>query len=235
MTIEYRFYFQDDQGSLSYQIDPSDNNNGTTRAKEPADWTRLENCQCTNCPLSKDEQIRCPAALDMQKVVEDFGNLPAMKKVDVHVVSPEREYRKLTGIEEGLRSLMGLILANSGCPILSKLRPMAYTHLPFSSQSDFIIRSVGTYLVRQYFHKQSEQTADWELDGLIELNQQLRLVNQALWQRVHGASPNDSNLKALLSFFTMSSSVSYSLEAQLAKIRHAFMADTDIGDFEGKS
>lgn len=235
MAIEYRFLFDDEQGSLSYLIDTENPANGTTRSSEPAEWTELKNSQCTNCPLSADEQVRCPAALDMQKVVEDFGRLPAMKKVDVQVIAPEREYRKTTGIEEGLRSLMGLIMANSQCPILSKLKPMAYTHLPFSSQSEFIIRSVGTYLVRQYFHKQAGQHADIELHGLIELNQELRLVNQAMWQRVHSACQDDSNLKALLSFFTMSSSVSYSLEAQLSKIKHAFMENTDLGGFDRPS
>ena len=234
MAIEYRFYFQDDQTCLSYVIDPDNPNKSTTRSSKSVSWTELKNCQCSNCPLSASKHKHCPAAVDMQRVIEDFSRLPAMKKVDVHVLSPEREYRKVTGIEEGLRSLMGLIMAESNCPILSKLRPMAYTHLPFTTQSEFIIRSVGTYLLRQYYHRQSKNQADWDLKGLIALNQELRLVNQALWQRVNTGSPGDSNLKALLSFFAMSSSVSFSLEAQLAKVRPAFLEDTDLGHFEGQ-
>ncbi|AJQ95358.1 DUF6901 family protein [Gynuella sunshinyii] len=234
MAIEYRFYFQDDEACLSYLIDPDNSKNSTTRASKPASWTELKNCQCSNCPLSAKDHKYCPAAVDMERVIEDFSRLPAMRKVDVHVLTPEREYRKVTGIEEGLRSLMGLIMAESNCPILSKLRPMAYTHLPFTNQSEFIIRSVGTYLLRQFYHRQSRNQADWDLKGLIALNQELRLVNQALWQRVNNGSPGDSNLKALLSFFAMSSSVSFSLEAQLAKVRPAFLEETDLGPFEGE-
>ncbi|GAB3389061.1 hypothetical protein GCM10027514_31410 [Azotobacter armeniacus] len=45
------------------------------------------------------------------------------------------------------------------------------------------------------------------------------MVNQAFWQRSHGTCGSDSNLKAFLTFFSMVSSMSYSLETQLAKIR----------------
>ena len=46
----------------------------------------------------------------------------------------------------------------------------------------------------------------------------MQLVNQALWQRIHSVCKGDSNLKALLNFFSMASSVSFSLESQLRKL-----------------
>ena len=60
---------------------------------------------------------------------------------------------------------------------------MAYTHLPFSTHDEFIIRSVSAYLMRQYYHYHDGHKPDWQLDGLVELNKQLQLVNQAMWQR----------------------------------------------------
>jgi hypothetical protein len=124
-------------------------------------------------------------------------------------------------------------MANSDCPILSNLKPMAFTHLPFASQDEFIIRSAGTYLLRQYFNLKDHKDADWELEGLVSLNRELQLVNQAVWQRVHSACEGDSNLKALLSFFTLSSSVSYSLETQLNKIKSSFLNETTaLQEFE---
>jgi len=228
MAIEYRFLFEESTQELVYSIDTDEPSNSTIRSKTPASWTRLDNCKCTNCPLNSRETSHCPAGLDIQKVIEDFGSLPAIQKADIQVVAPERTYTKHTGIEEGLRSLMGLIMANSACPILSQLKPMTYTHLPFASQAEFMMRSVGTFLVGQYFLGHSGRNPDWGLVGLVELNQELRLVNQALWQRVHAACEKDSNLKALLTFFTMSSSVSYSLDAQLSKIKHVFLAEKDL-------
>lgn len=227
MSIRYEFNFLEDGSQLTVETQ-SARERGAAPKVEPAEWTRLEYCQCSNCPLNKAEHERCPAALDMQPIVEDFRALPGVKKVDVRVVSDEREYRKVTGLEEGLRSLMGLVMANSACPILSNLKPMAFTHLPFASQDEFIVRSVGTYLLRQYYKRHAGEEADWNLDGLISLNRELQLVNQAMWQRVHSACEGDSNLKALLSFFTLSSSVSYSLEAQLLKVRPAFMSETGL-------
>lgn len=230
MSIRYEFTFLDDGTVLSVETQSASSRKKEAPedlAKRP-EWTRLKHCQCSNCPLDRATTSHCPAALDMQPLVEDFQSLPGGKKVDVRVITKEREYRKVTGLEEGLRSLMGLVMANSACPILSKLKPMAFTHLPFSTQEEFIVRSVGTYLLRQYYNSNSHEAdePDWDLDGLIALNRQLQLVNQALWQRVHSACRGDSNLKALLSFFSLSSSVSYSLETQLMKVKPAFMSET---------
>lgn len=227
MSITYIFKFLEDGSQLT--IETASAKHGEKRAvpDNPAPWTKLEYCQCSNCPLNKKEVERCPAALDIQPIVEEFRKLPGFKKVDVTVITEDRTYQKTTGLEEGLRSLMGLVMANSACPILKNLKPMAYTHLPFSNQDEFIIRTVGTYMLRQYYNLKDQRETDWNLKGLVALNRELQLVNQAVWQRVHSACEGDSNLKALLSFFTLSSSVSYSLETQLMKLKGRFLDETD--------
>ena len=233
MTIKYLFKFIEDGTELEIEAASATDGTKKQHPEEPAPWTKLEYCQCSNCPLSKAEHSHCPAALDIQPIIEEFRQLPGFKKAEVIVSTSEREYRKTTGLEEGLRSLMGLKMASSDCPILSNLKPMAFTHLPFSSQEEFIVRSAGTYLLRQYFNMKDDKEADWELDGLVALNRELQLVNQAVWQRVHSACEGDSNLKALLSFFTLSSSVSYSLETQLNKIKGRFLNATNpLEEFE---
>ncbi|TBW59054.1 hypothetical protein EZI54_01700 [Marinobacter halodurans] len=182
------------------------------------EWTRLGHCQCSNCPLKKTDVSHCPAAADMLPVVDAFRDENAYEKVTVRVDDGRRRYEKETTLEEALRSLLGLIMATSQCPILGELRAMAVHHMPFASSDEFIMRSVSLYLLQQYFGKRHHQTPDWELQGLVERNQRLQLVNQALWQRVHTFCRGDSNLKALLNFFSMASSVSYSLETQLRKL-----------------
>jgi len=81
------------------------------------------------------------------------------------------------------------------------------------------MRSVGDYLLEQLFAKRNLDEPDWELSGLVERNKRLQLVNQALWQRIHAECRGDSNLKVLLSFFSMAASVSVSLESQLRKLQ----------------
>lgn len=228
MKVQYDFEFSD-ANQLHYSIDLDRTNapDNADQVEDPEDWLQLGHCQCSNCPLDKSKADYCPVALDIRNVVKDFGSLPAFQKVDVTVTTPERSYRKRTGLEEGLRSLMGLIMATSACPILADLKPMAVHHMPFASNEEFILRSVSIYLVQQYFEKREGNEPDWEMKGLVERNKQLQLVNQALWQRIHTACDSDSNLKALLSFFSMASSVSFSLESQLQKIKPAISKNND--------
>ncbi|SER09857.1 hypothetical protein SAMN04244573_02871 [Azotobacter beijerinckii] len=226
MAIEYHITL-DEQHAFSYRIE-LERGYDRTHAEAAPGWTRLEYQQCSNCPLSPAQYSHCPAALDLQGVIEDFLGLPAFQKAQVRVCTPEREYRKQVSLEEGVRSLLGVIMATSACPRLARLRPMAQQHLPFASQQEFALRAVSLYLARQYFNCRERRHADWELKGLVRLFQQLQLVNQAFWQRIHATCGGDSNLKAFLTFFSMASSMSYSLEIQLAKIRPLVMsADED--------
>lgn len=225
MPIEYRITL-DDNHEFSYLIE-LDRGYDIAVAQAAPSWTRLENQQCSNCPLSRENFSHCPAAVDLHRVIEDFQGLPAIKKATVWVRTPEREYTKQVGLEEGLRALLGVIMATSACPVLGKLRPMAQNHLPFASNQEFSLRAVSLYLARQYFNFREGRHADWELKGLVRMFQQLQLVNQAFWQRIHDTCKGDSNLKAFLTFFSMSSSMTYSLETQLQKIRPLVMSAGD--------
>lgn len=222
MAIEYRIIL-DDQHEFSYRIEPERIYDQQAAAQAPH-WTRLDHQRCTNCPLSRDEYSHCPAAVDLHQVIEDFQGLPAIRKAQVRVRTPEREYNKLVGLDEGLRALLGVIMATSACPVLGRLKPMAQQHLPFASNQEFVLRAVSLYLSRQYFNLREGRHADWELRGLVRSFQQLQLVNQAFWQRIHDTCQGDSNLKAFLAFFSMATSLTYSLETQLQKIRPLVMS-----------
>lgn len=225
MKIQYTFDLEHEK--LQYEVDVDRTFDLTQTRPEAPPWAELSHNQCPNCPLTVKDCAYCPAAVDLVQVVTDFQQLPAVEAAKVRVVTPEREYFKETTLEEGLRSLMGLIMASSACPILHKLKPNARNHLPFASQDEFIIRSSALYLLRQYFNYREGKRPDWDLQGLISINEELGTLNQAFWQRVHEACESDSNLKALLSFFNLSSSVSYSLEAQLQRVR-AKMTDEEL-------
>lgn len=225
MAIEYRITL-DDNHQFSYRIE-LDRQYDHQGAEATPKWTRLEHNQCSNCPLSKNEFSHCPAAVDLHRVIEDFHGLPAVKKAQVWVRTPEREYSKQVSLEEGLRSLLGVIMATCACPVLARLKPMAHNHLPFASSQEFILRTISLYLARQYFNFREGRRPDWDLKGLVKQFQQLQLVNQAFWQRIHDTCEGDSNLKAFLTFFSMSSSMTVSLETQLQKIRPLVMSAGD--------
>lgn len=222
MTIEYRITL-DDNHEFNYRVE-LDRSYDPAQVVDAPRWTRLEHEQCSNCPLNRALHSHCPAAVDLHRVIEDFHGLPAFKKAKVRVLTAEREYYKEVSLETALRSLLGVLMATSACPMLCRLKPMAQQHLPFASNQEFILRTVSLYLMRQYYNMREGRHADWELKGLVKLYQQLQLVNQAFWQRIHATCEGDSNLKAFLSFFSMASSVSYSLEAQLSKTRPLVMS-----------
>lgn len=213
MNVTYEFRFEDNR-SVDFKVTDQP---APAKGNLPA-WTKLEHCQCSNCPLKAEQSPQCPAAVEILPVVNAFQAEDAYQKVDVVVTDDRRSYSKSTTLEEALRSLLGLKMATSGCPVLSELKPMAVHHLPFASNDEFIMRSVSHYLLQQYLAKRNHQEPDWDLKGLVERNQRLQLVNQALWQRIHSVCKGDSNLKALLNFFSMASSVSFSLESQLRKL-----------------
>lgn len=228
MTSIYYYFTFDDGQELRFDVNLDRTFDPGRIPTDAPEWTRLGNNQCSNCPLSKAEHSHCPAALDLDKVARDFQKLPANTKAHVRVVTPEREYVKRVGLEEGVRALMGLIMATSACPVFGALKANARMHLPFATPQEFITRSASMYLMRQYFIAREGGTPDWELKGLVKTNEQLQLVNHAFWQRTVSAFQNDANSKALLSFFTLSSSVSSSLDAQLAKIRPIFLAQEPV-------
>lgn len=213
MNVNYDFRF-DDGRTVEFRVTDCP---GEAESPLPS-WTKLAHCQCSSCPLKASGTSHCPAAIEILPVVEAFRSDDAYQKVDVKVTDDRRSYAKRTSLEEALRSLLGLKMANSGCPVLSELRSMAVHHLPFASSDEFIMRSVSDYLLQQYFAMRNHKEPDWDLKGLVERNQRLQLVNQALWQRIHSVCEGDSNLKALLNFFSMASSVSFSLESQLRKL-----------------
>lgn len=219
--VEYFFNF-DDGKQLRVQVDVERKFDFKHSLAAAPPWTRLDNNQCSICPLRKDLFSHCPAALDLDKVIHQFQGIPAMTKLDVVVKTPERDYMKHVSLEDGVRAMIGLIMATSACPVFSLLRPNARHHLPFVSVDEFVLRAASLYLMRQYFITQEGGQPDWTLTGLIKANEQLQLVNHAFWQRSLNAFQNDVNSKALLSFFTLSSSMSASLPSQLSKMKRVF-------------
>lgn len=220
MIITYQFSF--DEGlEISHVVDLDRAYDPVAARKAPA-WTKLGNNQCQNCPLSAAEHANCPAAVDLDGVIRGFQSYAAATKLNVRVVTPEREYLKRVTLEEGIRALMGLVMATSACPVFGTLKPNARHHLPFARQEEYILRSVSLYLMRQYLVWREGGTPDWELKGLVKNSEQLQLVNHAFWQRIMTEFQSDANSKALLSFFTMSSSVSSSLQSQITKMKKVF-------------
>ena len=123
----------------------------------------------------------------------------------------------------GVRSLFGLYMALSGCPVTSRMRPMAVTHLPFASMEETLGRAVRYYLLKQYYVMKSGGAPDWELKGLLSLYEELDTVNSAFIKRVRRASERDSNLNAICGFSTFSKLYNLAFDDLMDEEKNVFM------------
>jgi hypothetical protein len=113
-------------------------------------------------------------------------------------------------------------MVTSGCPVLSKLRPMVRFHLPFAAELETIARSTSMYLLGQYFVSQQGGTPDWSLQGLAANYQAAGLVNRAFAKRLRTAAPKDANVNALIRLHTFAQALPDTIENQLEELKFLF-------------
>lgn len=161
------------------------------------DWARLTHHQCVNCPLHEAEQPRCPVAENLVEVVAFARDRASFEEVEAEVETNGRFYRRRGALQEALSSLMGIITTTSGCPILSKLRPLVATHLPFMSSDESTFRTVSSYLLAQYFAARDGRAPDWGLEGLVRYLEEAKKANAGLCLRLRSTGVRDAALNAL--------------------------------------
>lgn len=214
-AFTYDIAFEDGR-TLSFTVDTDAT---MDRRAHRAEWTRLDNHQCPNCPLSPEDWPHCPAAVDVAPVVEAFAASRSVDRVEVRVSSARRTVVAETDVQTCLRSLLGLIMPTSGCPVLGQLHGLARYHQPFSDHEETVFRVVGAYLIEQYLAAQSGEEADWSLDGVRDLYEDLQKVDIAFVDRIREASPTDASLNAVVALFSLASLVSLSLDQEMRRIR----------------
>lgn len=189
----------------------------------PPPWTELAFHQCEGCPLSKDTR-HCPAALHLANVIDGFADLVSYDQVRVTVDSEERSVIATLSAQQALASLMGLIMASSGCPRTAVFRPMARFHLPFSSESETAYRVASMYLVAQQFKARSGEPADFKLENLESVYRGVHSVNRAMAQRLRAASRQDAIVNAIVLLDVYSSLVPVAIHDILDEVKPAFAA-----------
>lgn len=230
--ITYEFII--DTGEVfSFDIDPNQSKNtGQTCKEGSSSWTSLSYHKCENCPLKPEDHPHCPVSLDIEEVAQKFSALLSWKKAEVWVHTEERSYHKNCDLQTGLRSMLGLMMALSMCPILSQLKPLAASHLPFANFQETVSRVVGNYLIRQFLNDRNGGEADWSLKELKAMYKELVTVNFSMLERIRAACEEDANMNAISIFFSMSSIVNMALEEQLDEMQEHFIAgkapETDL-------
>lgn len=186
-------------------------------------WTDIEFCKCPNCPLDKEKTSYCPVAANIADMVEVFKDSKSFENANVLITTSQREYHKKASLQQGVSSLLGMIMVTAGCPILSKLRPMVRFHLPFASTEETIYRAVSMYLVKQFFIDQDGKKPDWKLNGLMDIYKEIHEVNIAFFNRLSSLKGKDANVNALIILDNFANYINFSIDHhKLSKIKWMF-------------
>jgi hypothetical protein len=220
-VIRYRFALDSGQ-VFQFSVDHQRTGGLVADNGGHAAWTRLEFNRCANCPLPSEAGASCPVAIDVEQVAHQFRDILSYTKTRVEVQTRERSYLKECDVQTGLRSLLGLIMATSTCPILSRFKTMAAIHLPFATLEETLFRTAGAFLLRQFFIQRAGGAPDWEMHGLQNFYQEVHTVNQGFSARLVTASEKDANLNAIGSLLYLSMGVTYSLLDQLQELKSLF-------------
>ena len=223
VTIRYRFTFPDgSQESFNLQLDAQDLELvGNTPEVLPS-WTKLDFHQCPNCPLNTRTHPHCPLAADLVNIVKRFERLVSYDEIHVDVITEERTISQDTTAQRGASSLMGLVMATSGCPHTVFFKPMARFHLPLANEEETLYRTTSTYLLAQYFLKKEGQEADLELEGLSKIYHNMQVVNNTIAERLRAATETDSTVNAIILLDIFAKALPYIIEDSLEELRYLF-------------
>lgn len=191
---------------------------------DPPAWTELAFNQCMGCPLDKNKVSHCPAALHLSSVIDGFADLVSYDQVRVAVESEERSVVATLSAQQALASLMGLLMASSGCPRTAVFRPMARFHLPFSSEAETAYRVAAMYLVAQHLAARAGGEPDLELENLENVYRGVHAVNRGMATRLRAASRQDAIVNAIVLLDVYSSLVPAAIHDILDEIKPAFAA-----------
>jgi hypothetical protein len=225
VVLTYRFTFPDGQErSFPLEMDRDTAELTPPIVNDPPPWTALTFNQCAGCPLNAAETPHCPAALHLSGVIDGFTDLVSYDKVKVTVESDERSVIATLAAQQALASLMGLIMASSGCPRTAVFRPMARFHLPFSSESETAYRVAAMYLLAQHYTAREGGKPDFLLENLERVYLGVHSVNRGMATRLRAASRQDAIVNAVVLLDVYSSLVPAAIHDILAEIKPAFAA-----------
>lgn len=227
ITITYNFDFEDGRDkTFLIRLDRETLDFINKESEDVPEWANLTYHQCKNCPLSESENKYCPVAYNLKELTGKFSAILSHENVFVSVTTEDRTYKKKTTIEEALSSLMGIIMATSGCPVLDHLKPMVRFHLPFASPAETTIRSLSMYLLAQFLlHKHKNTHAiNLNLDDFENIFSEINEVNNDFSHRLRSAEDKDANLSALSNLDCNATLVSLTIDDTLEELKQYFTA-----------
>jgi hypothetical protein len=224
IVIQYRFSLEDgSREQFDLHLDGDNLRLLQTYAQPLPDWTRLSHHQCPHCPLKTRRTARCPVAVNLFPLIQRFDRLMSFDHMEVEVLSQERTVQANTTAQEGISSLMGLLIATSDCPHTDFFKPMARFHLPFATKEETLWRAAASYLLVKYFEQgESFDHRHLALDGLTEIYRKVEMLNDAIIERIRSITTRDGAVNALIHLDVFAKYLTPTLDDSMQEIRQLF-------------
>ncbi len=199
IIFRYSFTFNDDTvKTLEIHVDKNSLSIIAPERKYYPEWAKLESFKCPHCPLDTNLHKYCPLALNLQDIISEFNDRSSFEIVDVFVETDARNYHKKTSLQHGVSSVLGILMVTSGCPVMGKLKPLLYFHLPFASIDETEVRALSLYLLAQYVKTIKGQTPDWEMTKLRKIYEDVRILNHYVSKKIVNLSEKDASINSLI-------------------------------------
>ena len=78
------------------------------------------------------------------------------------------------------------------------------------------------YLLAQYFLKKAGQAADFDLEGLTKIYDNMQIINNAIVERLRAATTTDSSVNAIVILDNYAKFLPFAIEKSLEDIRYLF-------------
>ncbi|SDI22952.1 DUF6901 family protein [Propionivibrio dicarboxylicus] len=186
-------------------------------------WCRLDCQRCAGCRQADDTPF-CPAALRLAELLAWSQHLDSWRPLHLEVRAGGRTTTVDTTAQRAVSSLMGLLIATSGCPDTEFLRPMARFHQPVADEIETAFRAVSTCLLAQYVAAQAGRRGDETIDGLRARYGRLHDINRALCDRLRNAVDADSIPNAMIILDCFAKAVPGMIDDALSELAGLFEA-----------
>jgi hypothetical protein len=212
LIFKYTFRFEDNKVvNFDIQVDKSNFNVVHSTTEHKPEWAKMKHFKCLHCPLDEKKYEYCPLAINLSKAIGSFSNFFSYDKVETTIETEVRQFRKITSLQIGLGSLYGVLMVASDCPVMGKLKPMMRFHLPFATIEETDYRVLSMYLLAQFVIMKDGGEPDWEMNKLINIYEDIKILNQNVCSKISEAIEKDASVNAVVTLNSFAEHVTFIL------------------------
>lgn len=225
-SIRYQIFFKSQDYVFDQTIELNDDTYEHAAPEEDIpEWCRLEFKKCPNCTLNNIWHEYCPLAVRLIP----FVKLPACNSYDdvrAEVTMDNKSVIAETSAQEAFSSLLGLVMATSGCPHTRFFKPMAWYHNPFSTPEETMYRACTTYLFSNFLHNRNSKSLNFE--ALKKIYHNIHQINVHIASRIKNYSDTDSALNAIVLLDLITNDLPIAVDEDLTELKQLFESHKNL-------